>query len=911
MDSNLDRFGEYPIWKNLAYLTAYGLAVKHGFQGTEEEWLASLEAGELQIKVENGKLYYKTTKEEEWTEIPEFSQVIEDLQTAASNAEDAADAANTLVESAETALETVQSTLEESQAALESLQKQDEALMQWEEYDNTKSYSPPAKVVSNGSSYLSIKSSTGISPPDAEHWLLIAAKGDKGQKGEKGNPGEKGETGAQGVQGPPGPKGDPFSYGDFTEEQLEALTGPAGPQGPTGPQGIQGQPGPQGPQGIPGETGATGPQGPAGPYFSPAMSKGGWLSWQNNGGLSNPDPINLMGPQGAPGQTGNPGPQGKPGPTGPPGPQGEKGETGATGPQGPQGVQGPIGPQGQPGPQGNPGATPTIAVGTVTTLDPGQDATAEITGETPNLVLSLGIPQGQPGKDGTEWTEQELLEKNISDYYAMRRTGKVYQTRFWKFAANPTSAGEKLLDNAGLVFEPSTDTEEGQDDYLNGQNPMFEWVNVNYIRDDDGAPRPTAIEGQENYKTSGAVDVGAMQMSFWYKIDSSDEEYIYYTVSDTPHPELGLVPWPECVKADGTVLPWCIASKYFSGTASDGLQRSQPGLKPTRNISYNSMITAYQNKGPGYWGAGAVRNTFQILFNAIKGATKSSQTLFAGTTNWSFQYSASVQRSEKDTYFPVTNSQANNLVVGAYVSVGYGSNNNGTVNQDRGVAAMHAYADDVKILRIEDLDENNKAVYLDVEESFDTMPVQLTDELSANITMSSMHWWSGATDSVLGHHDGSPTSNANGKFPYRVQGREYSVGGYAVASDTVAWLNEDGTRTVYSAPRGAEHVSANDSIKETYKESGTIPVHSGGAAADYWVGDCVVDPETGAWHPDAQGSGSTQGCGDMYYAGGTSANTFREFLQGGHLGSGSNAGSCFLSLWYWLGIGFWYFLAGD
>ena len=667
---------------------------------------------------------------------------------------------------------------------------------------------------------------------------------------------------------------------------------------------------PQGKQGATGNPGAPGKDGQNG--ATPTLAAGnvetldpGQPATASVTGDGPAYQINLGIPRG---QTGNPGPQGEPGPTGPPGPQGEKGETGATGPQGPQGIQGPIG---ATGPQGNPGATPTITVGTVTTLDPGQDATAEITGETPNLVLSLGIPQGQPGKDGTEWTEQELLEKNISDYYAMRRTGKVYQTRFWKFAANPTSAGEKLLDNAGLVFEPSTDTEEGHDDYLNGQNPMFEWVNVNYIRDDDGAPRPTAIEGQENYKTSGAVDVGAMQMSFWYKIDSSDEEYIYYTVSDTPHPELGLAPWPECVKADGTVLPWCIASKYFSGTASDGLQRSQPGLKPTRNNSYNSMITTYQNKGPGYWGAGAVRNTFQILFNAIKGATKSSQTLFAGTTNWSFQYSASVQRSEKDTYFPVTNSQANNLVVGAYVSVGYGSNNNGTVNQDRGVAAMHAYADDVKILRIEDLDENNKAVYLDVEESFDTMPVQLTDELSANITMSSMHWWSGATDSVLGHHDGSPTSNANGRFPYRVQGREYSVGGYAVASDTVAWLNEDGTRTVYSAPRGAEHVSANDSIKETYKESGTIPVHSGGAAADYWVGDCVVDPETGAWHPDAQGSGSTQGCGDMYYAGGTSANTFREFLQGGYLGYGSYAGSCFLSLGYWLGYGYWSFLAGD
>ena len=386
MDSNLDRFGEYPIWKNLAYLTAYGLAVKHGYEGTEEEWLASLEAGELQIKVENERLYYKTTKEEEWTEIPEFSQVIEDLQTAASNAEDAADAANTLVESAETALETVQSTLEESQATLESLQEQDEALMQWEEYDNTKSYNPPAKVASNGSSYLNIKPCTGIAPPNTEYWLLIAAKGDKGQKGEKGNPGEKGETGAQGVQGPPGPKGDPFSYGDFTEEQLEALTGPAGPQGPTGPQGIQGQPGPQGPQGIPGETGATGPQGPAGPYFSPAMSKDGWLSWQNNGGLSNPEPVNLMGPQGAPGQTGNPGPQGEPGPTGPPGPQGEKGETGATGPQGPQGIQGPIGPQGEQGPQGEPGPEG---------------------------------PQGPPGQDGVQLNDNAI---NTTEAWSSKKT---------------------------------------------------------------------------------------------------------------------------------------------------------------------------------------------------------------------------------------------------------------------------------------------------------------------------------------------------------------------------------------------------------------------------------------------------------------------------------------------------------
>ena len=74
----------------------------------------------------------------------------------------------------------------------------------------------------------------------------------------------------------------------------------------------------------------------------------------------------------------------------------------------PRGQTGAQGAPGQDGQDGQDGQTPTIAVGTVTTLDPGQDATAEITGETPNLVLSLGIPQGQPGKDGVQLNDNAV-----------------------------------------------------------------------------------------------------------------------------------------------------------------------------------------------------------------------------------------------------------------------------------------------------------------------------------------------------------------------------------------------------------------------------------------------------------------------------------------------------------------------
>ena len=530
-----------------------------------------------------------------------------------------------------------------------------------------------------------------------------------------------------------------------------------------------------------------------------------------------------------------------------------------------------------------------------------------------NAGKVLGI-----GADGmvTPMDPQGNIEQMIENYYALRRTGKVYQTKIWKFASNPTSTGEKLLDNAGLVFEPSTDTEEGRDDYLNGQHPLFEWVHCNYVRDaDDGTARPTALEGTSGYATTGAVDVGAMQMSFYWKWDASNPEYDLITISDSPHPELGLVPWCECKKADGTTVPWCIGSAYISGKASDGKLRSQPGLKPERNQSHNSMITDYQKKGDGYWGAGACRNVFQIIFNAIKGNTKNSQNLYAGVTNWNIQYEASIQSADNHTYFPVTNAQAENIPVGCYVSVGYGGNSDGTANNDRGQATIHAYADDVKVINKVALDDGaNTAIYLDIpeESAFNTQPHVYTDTFSAPIMLSSMHAWSGTTDTVLGHHDGSPVSNTDGKHAYRVQGREYAVGAYIVASDTVMDLQADYTKHVLVAPKGVAHSSSDATIRSTYEHIGTIPVSSAGNNADWWIGDCGFDVDTGSWYPSAEGSGSSQGYGDLVYAGGSAATSgTREYLQGWHLGGGAGAGSSSLDCGNGLGRGGWYSAACD
>ena len=73
--------------------------------------------------------------------------------------------------------------------------------------------------------------------------------------------------------------------------------------------------------------------------------------------------------------------------------QGEKGDKGEKGDTGDTGLKGDT---------GNPGQNATIAIGTVTTLEPDQEATVQNTGTETNAVLAFGIPKGAQGDIGPQ-----------------------------------------------------------------------------------------------------------------------------------------------------------------------------------------------------------------------------------------------------------------------------------------------------------------------------------------------------------------------------------------------------------------------------------------------------------------------------------------------------------------------------
>lgn len=172
------------------------------------------------------------------------------------------------------------------------------------------------------------------------------------------------------------------------QDFLNSLKGSKGDQGATGETGQAGQPGlsayqlavqagfkgsekewldylrkgPQGPQGQPGQNGKDG--------------QSAYRIWLSNGheGTETDFLNSLIGARGEQG------------------PQGEPGKNGQDGERGPQG---------QPGQNGKDGATPTLKIGTITSVDPDQSAKAELIDNKDNsYTLNLTLPRGAKGETG-------------------------------------------------------------------------------------------------------------------------------------------------------------------------------------------------------------------------------------------------------------------------------------------------------------------------------------------------------------------------------------------------------------------------------------------------------------------------------------------------------------------------------
>ena len=408
------------------YFSAYGIAVKHGYTGTEEEWIASLKGdpGEpvvIRFDQTSGQLQWKYQNESTWHDVLSLEELqgalVSSTIAKAQEAKDAAEAAQAAAEAASSA----------SQEASEHMAYigSNGNWYQWSAGEG--------KMVDSG-----VKAQGPIGPTGPQ-----GPQGLQGVQGIQGKQGEKGETGATGATGPQGitptigenenwylgnvDTGKPSRgrQGEKGETGAKGEKGDKGDKGDTGATGPQGETGPRGPQGPKGDTGSgfkvlgyyataaalsaavanpeagmaygVGTAEPYDIYIYDSVSK----SWKNNGPL-----------QGAKGDTGvgvanvtfdddvmtvnlTSGAHYSSGSLR--GPQGVKGDAGAKGEKGDPGAQGEKGATGAAGAPGTDGITPTIGangnwfLGSTDTGKPSRGEKGE---------QGAQGPQGEPGVKG-------------------------------------------------------------------------------------------------------------------------------------------------------------------------------------------------------------------------------------------------------------------------------------------------------------------------------------------------------------------------------------------------------------------------------------------------------------------------------------------------------------------------------
>ena len=473
------------------------------------------------------------------------------------------------------------------------------------------------------------------------------------------------------------------------------------------------------------------------------------------------------------------------------------------------------------------------------------------------------------------------VENALSNYFALRRNGKVFTTKIYKWETSTSPVGVKMNANENMVAEPSVGRTEGRDDYA--QYGLFHHFTCNFSVDENGFNHVDALEGQIGFTKYGKVQVGEVTMSAWFGIEDTTEAVLYhYSDSQT---ELTPYPMKESINPDGTISPFMIHAKYAAGDI-DEVPYSSKGLAPAngcqatqaRNpVSYTGMITYMHKLGGHYCGTTSWDLFYRQLMMIIKYATTHSQSIMAGCTSYSNQNQNLVEETGVMRVV-LTKAQAAGYVIGSYVSIGdVGSN----TNKDRYFSYIHNKAYSVKVTKIEDVDDSNAAVYVDAPEAFDTT-------LTTWIT--TMPWHSGATDEVAGS-DGSPNSNTNGKDPYKIQGIETCIGAYEVLGnvvmDIITGADGNPARDVYVCEDASTLSSNIATVRANYKKAIAQVAYT--AASWKYITEETTDPNLGIMIPTKAGGGSTTGFADgLYTDTGTSGQ--REWLALGNLYAGAGAG---------------------
>lgn len=460
----------------------------------------------------------------------------------------------------------------------------------------------------------------------------------------------------------------------------------------------------------------------------------------------------------------------------------------------------------------------------------------------------------------------DVSKMDWKNFWSNLATGELFSTKFYYYEKSTNPAGEKMNDSVGLVAVPSTETQKNRDDFATRN--AFQYIDCNFICNEEYQKIPVAIAGGNGYSQTGKVDVAVMTPPTYWGKEEFDDYYIIH-FSDTPHPEVGCTiqtPWTDAELGYGMV------TKYYAGLI-DGIAYSSSGNPIYNLVSAQSVNTELAKKGTEYMGSGSERTAYLLCMLWMKYATKNSQNAFKGNTSNNVQVQVA-ETGENVNYVVIPTARANALYVGETVSIGTPGNNE---NIGREQTTMHSIANKTRITAIVAIsDTENSRVY--VEKPQMTIP--------ENAYISTMPLHSGTTDKVLGA-DGYVANDW--KHAYKLGGIEDGVGAYFISENELWNKTTVSTVDYYVRPKKV----AWSSTANGWKKVATADLIT---TDDDWIGDIDIDFETGVTWMRVKGTGDSVGVGDRIYKGGTGTG-WREALTCGYLRGGGYAGLSFVALW--------------
>ena len=485
--------------------------------------------------------------------------------------------------------------------------------------------------------------------------------------------------------------------------------------------------------------------------------------------------------------------------------------------------------------------TPQLTIGTVTTLDPDEDATVTITGTAEAPVLNFGIPKGEPGGGMTDedldalyaslldgsntttlfqsWWPQ--TDKNAATKYQRLERwfgllgnawqDKTYTVRFYNPDVSGDYNGTPMDDLAdGREAAPLvTDASEPVEDWAEN-DPMTWYIRGNALSLADGTMNILALEGEDGFDLSGEtapVYCFALSTAVW---ERKDENYLYKSWRTKPGGDY--LPMAESVAPDGSYRPMTWHPAFYGGARADGGITSGAG-KPSMFWTSASAALPLVRRVSAYEGEWTdCDQQYALAQWQLRHWTLSNSGKAEGCTSYDYQCKLAAGESGVKRLL-VTTAQGANFLAESCVCLG---NQGDNADNDRNQAYNHDIFNAAKILSVETVNVGGQqytALNLDLEDAIDT---------TAAMLVSTMPWPSGTTEALQGHSDGCIGNLTNGKCPYRVAGIEMQIGLYCESLDPLwqASIVEGKWRyDVYSVRDAAKQAT---SITSDYEQTGSF-----------------------------------------------------------------------------------------